>query len=233
MSRLPGNFVDMTGKKYGMWTPLEYKGGGKWLCRCDCGTERIVEGATIRYGSSTSCGCRRQPRGHRLKDGSTSYDLSGMKFGHWTVIRRAENRGRHTYWVCQCDCGNIKEVMSDNLISGKSTTCGCSWGEHHREDKCMRLYGIWRGMKRRCYNKNEKAYKAYGGRGISICDEWLHSYTAFEEWAFANGYDPDAPTRECTIDRIDVNGNYEPSNCRWISMDEQMRNTRRTKKATA
>lgn len=84
-------------------------------------------------------------------------------------------------------------------------------------------------MKRRCYNKHEASYKHYGNRGIEICDEWLNSFNAFEEWAFANGYDPDAPTRECTIDRIDVNGNYEPSNCRWIPMDEQMKNTTRSK----
>lgn len=89
-----------------------------------------------------------------------------------------------------------------------------------------RLYNVWNSMKSRCYNPNVASYKNYGGRGIEVCDEWAHNFPTFQKWAIENGYDPDAPYGECTIDRIDVNGNYEPSNCRWVSMDVQRYNKR-------
>jgi hypothetical protein len=89
-----------------------------------------------------------------------------------------------------------------------------------------RLYNVWNGMKTRCINPNAKSYRAYGGRGITVCDEWLHNFPAFQEWAITHGYDETAPFGECTIDRIDVNGNYEPSNCRWVSMEVQQTNKR-------
>ena len=90
-----------------------------------------------------------------------------------------------------------------------------------------RLYkSVWAAMNQRCHNPNYHHYHLYGGRGISVCDEWRHDYLAFREWAMANGYDPDAPYGKCTIDRIDVNGNYEPSNCRFVTMMEQSKNKR-------
>lgn len=93
--------------------------------------------------------------------------------------------------------------------------------------KHKRLYKAWRSMKSRCYNQNSKCYKHYGGRGIIVCDEWLNSYKAFQDWAITNGYDKDAPYSKCTLDRIDVNGNYCPENCRWVDMKTQCNNTRR------
>jgi hypothetical protein len=86
-----------------------------------------------------------------------------------------------------------------------------------------RLHGVWIMMKQRCNNPNTSEYHRYGGRGIKVCDEWL-SFANFRDWAMANGYDPDAPRGECTLDRIDNDGNYEPSNCRWVNLKEQMAN---------
>lgn len=94
------------------------------------------------------------------------------------------------------------------------------------DEQCRkdRLYGVWRGMLARCYYPPGKFYYRYGGRGISVCDEWLHSFEAFKEWALANGYDYDAPRGQCTIDRIDNDGNYEPDNCRWVTLQENLKN---------
>lgn len=89
-----------------------------------------------------------------------------------------------------------------------------------------RLYKVYANIKNRCYNENSNDYQYYGARGIKICAEWLNDYTAFKKWAYANGYNDSAQYGQCTIDRIDVNGNYEPSNCRWVSMSIQSKNRR-------
>ena len=101
--------------------------------------------------------------------------------------------------------------------------------ETYRPKDHRRLYGVWDGMKRRCYDENHDHFKAYGGRGIKMCDEWKDNFNTFAEWAFENSYDETAPYGECTLDRIDVNGNYEPSNCRFVSFKEQNRNRRNNK----
>lgn len=163
-------------------------------------------------------------------------DLSGQKFGRLTVLRRVDNGSRLAEWLCLCDCGKTV-VKKGTLISrGYVKSCGCLQREQARKyggvnrkhgDQGSRLYGVWLGMKSRCYNSNVHNFQNYGGRGIRVCDEWLHDYPKFKEWAIASGYDGEAPQGKCTIDRIDVDGNYEPSNCRWADMSTQRRNQRR------
>ena len=163
-------------------------------------------------------------------------DLTGKRFGRLIVIERAENyispQGQaRKRWLCKCDCGNDVIVPASALINGESKSCGCLQKEIAKNTFTQhgkwgsRLHRIWASMKTRCYNRKSRSYKWYGGRGITICDEWMNSFQAFYDWAMANGYRDDL-----SIDRIDVNGNYEPSNCRWITIIEQQKNKRQKEK---
>lgn len=166
-------------------------------------------------------------------------NLTGKQFGRLMVVGFEEYRKRpdgrnNGYWRCLCQCGHESIVSTGNLTSGAVQSCGClkleKAKENHtvhgflsRKDKTPRLYRIWNCMKTRCYNKNREDYKYYGGRGISVCTEWEHDFVAFREWALSNGYDD-----SLTLDRIDPDGNYCPSNCRWATAKEQGNNQRRT-----
>lgn len=162
-------------------------------------------------------------------------DLTGQRYGRLVCVKRVENDHKgFTRWLCQCDCGNTHIVKTGDLRSGHVKSCGCITDErtytHGRTHE--RLYRVWLLMKRRCYKKDYENYHYYGGRGIRVCDEWIHEYENFRSWAYANGYDESLPGYECTLDRIDVNGNYEPSNCRWVNMYVQANNTRRNRYIT-
>lgn len=164
-------------------------------------------------------------------------DLTGRKFNRLTVIDRAsdivEKNGRkRAAWNCVCDCGAKVIVRGYNLKKGNIKSCGCYKADRNRnyftKHGCAgdRLYKVWQDIKKRCYNPNYKQFKDYGGRGIKMCDEWLNDFTAFRDFALSNGYSYTAKFGETTIDRINPNGNYEPSNCRFVSMQVQNKNKR-------
>lgn len=164
---------------------------------------------------------------------SKAIDLTGRKFGHLFVVRRTENSPKsasgfsETRWLCKCDCGNVLVIGKGALLYEGKDNCGCI----KKPRKCKhgysntRLHGIWIGMKQRCLNKSNSSYHNYGGRGITVCDEWLGKNGAqnFIHWALNNGYKDDL-----TIERIDVNKGYSPDNCRWVTKQEQSENKRNT-----
>lgn len=149
-------------------------------------------------------------------------DLTGRTFGRLVVIERSGGPSKkHTYWLCGCECGNLCIVASAHLKSGHTKSCGCLASIKKQDEATLRMKKIYRGMRSRCYNHKVGGYKYYGGRGITVCDEWLNDFQAFYDWSVTNGYN-----NNLTLDRIDNDGNYEPSNCRWVTMLEQSNNTR-------
>lgn len=164
-------------------------------------------------------------------------DETGNRYGKLVVLYMANDKvyasGRSTVmWHCKCDCCNECDIAAGSLRNGLTKSCGClnyemmknceiKYSKHHLSG--TRLYDCWRCMKRRCYEKSRHNYKDYGGRGITVCDEWLKDFKNFADWALLNGY-----SDELTLDRINVNGNYEPSNCRWATNKDQQRNKRNT-----
>jgi len=156
----------------------------------------------------------------------------GIKVGRLTAIRPwGTNRWGYKRWMFHCDCGNDKPIPVGH-VGRNTSSCGhCGILVDDRED-CKRdsiyntLHNTWTNMRQRCNNPNNQDYHSYGSRGIKVCNEWEQSYSAFKKWAIENGWNPNLTQREQSLDRIDVNGNYEPDNCRWVDEITQARNKR-------
>ena len=160
------------------------------------------------------------------------YDLTGQKFGRLTALEFIRCGEKHIgLWKCKCDCGNERFVRSNSLRTGRTQSCGCMQHEIVAKNQTThggskdRLYWVWSNMLRRCEKKYSDYFPDYGGRGIKVCNEW-HDYSVFKKWMIENGYDSKAKTGKTTIDRIDVNGDYCPENCRVVPMSVQNINKR-------
>jgi hypothetical protein len=166
-----------------------------------------------------------------------THKLEGKTFGRWTVLENVGSRNNSRLWKCLCACGTEKLVVSGNLVSGASASCGCLTVEstrkrstthgHTKDGKLTPEYQSWKAMLKRCTEVNGKSYVNYGGRGIKVCERWSNSFEDFFEDI------GEKPTLKHTLDRIDVNGNYEPSNCKWSTYQEQSRNQRLSKRNTS
>lgn len=225
--------IDLTGRRFGRLVVLRRADFNKgnfpvWICRCDCDPEKdvMVTGAALRDGHTRSCGCLRADSS-RNRGG----DLAGKTFGRWTVLCQVQNRGRNRYWLCECSCPakTRKEVSGNNLRSGQTHSCGCLRVEvsrtvnlkhgHARTKQHTKEYRAWYNMRVRCTYPNFIEFHHYGGRGIKVCPRWMHDFSAF---LADMGLCPDG----CSLDRKDVNGDYEPANCRWATQAEQARGRR-------
>lgn len=233
------------GKVYGDYkvvdfakTPHKTKGGNTifWMCECvHCGDVVKKQPSSVKSGSGVKCNCQKE-----AEFNARWASRVGKKYNRLTIVGIEHRRGAgwtKAYAVCNCDCGGTVTTQIQNVELGITKSCGCLEEEYLEKAKDGRsvarsrspLYSTWSGMKFRCFNKKSRNYKDYGGRGITVCPDWLgpEGFDRFETWSYENGY---APESGLSLDRIDVNGNYEPSNCRYANIHIQAVNKRPAKR---
>lgn len=224
-----GRRIDLTGQRFERLLVLEYAGkdgknNTKWKVRCDCGTEKVVLGLTLRGGSCRSCGCLIR----EVNSATQLDDLSGQRFGKLVVLSRATNRltksGRsEVCWNVRCDCGTEKVLMASTLKQGRTKGCGCVLAAIRHGQMNSLTYRSWQHMIRRCHTPTCDSYDDYGGRGISVCPQW-QGEGGYQQFFTDMG---ERPSAQYSIDRYpDNDGNYEPGNCRWATMSQQALNKR-------
>lgn len=221
---------DLTGQKFGRLTAIKPVGIGKsnliWECICECKKRKNVVSHSLVSGTTKSCGCLISDR--RIKW------ITGEKHHELTFLYEVESRNKRRYGLFRCSCGNEKIICFEHVRGGNIKSCGCLqtagingkilWTTHGLS-KAL-LYKVYRGIKTRCYNPNADNYYNYGGRGITICDEWKNDFKAFYDWAINAGYE-----KGLEIDRINNDDNYDPGNCRWLTHKANCQNMRKCKKA--
>ena len=215
-----GKFLDLTGKRFGYLEVLHRNGvdpnNGNimWKCKCICGNIKTMSSQSLK--KSKTCGCKYE-------------DLSGVKSGILTAVKFSENKNRQNYWLCKCECGNEIEVPATKLRTKRILSCGCKSGRYSHGLRNTKIYNIWNAMKQRCLNENFKDYHSYGGRGISVCYEWLIFDNFYKDMGSEYvSHIEKYGVKNTTLDRIDVNGNYCKDNCRWATVEEQSFNKRDT-----
>jgi hypothetical protein len=225
--------AEMINHKFGRLTVISQNGEKKsgrhpnWKCKCDCGNETIKSAPALRQGREPSCGCA-------IKEFQRKkHNLTGKKFDRLVVLESesVSNSKRHIVWKCLCDCGNKTTATGSELRGLHKRSCGCLHSDvvaqtstkhgHAKAKNLSPTYISWASMHTRCTNKNARNFKHYGGRGISVCQSWKR----FENFLADMGERPNS----MSLDRIDVDGNYEPSNCKWSTQSEQVKNQRRFK----